>query len=266
MRKSGIILAVFAAVSLSGRLLARAETIYYKDGKTLKGKILYRDQGSLRVREDSGLTEVKTDKIEKILNDDGSISKYDYKSLNKKIQVLIARKEYKDAAGLCSLLLESFPEEAKLRYLRGLLNQKTGNPAAARQDYEYLIKQNLADAKVFNNLGSICAGRKEYKQAADWFIKAIQESPAMAEAHENLAVLSLETEDYNSAIAEYNKVIGLQPGNFNALYNLGMVYLNQGDYPKAKEQLEKALSVKPDDINTKKGLDHLAKIGAEKGQ
>jgi tetratricopeptide (TPR) repeat protein len=259
MRKLDIALAIFTIIVLAGYRLSQAEVIYYKNGKTLEGKILYRDKGILRIREGLGLTEVGMDKIEKILNDDGSISKYDYKSLHKKIQALIAQKDYNGAIGLCSLLLESLPDEVQIRYLRGFLYQKTEDLEKARQDYEYLIKQNFSDANVFNNLGSICAKKAQYQAAADWFKKAIKEKPDMAEAHENLAVLSLETKDYNSAISEYNKVIGLQPDNFNALYNLGIVYVNQSDYPKAREQLEKALSIKPGDINTKNSLDHIAK-------
>lgn len=266
MRKLDITLAIFTVIVLTGCHLCKAEVIYYKNGKTLEGKIIYHDKSILRIKEGLGLTQISMDKIEKILNDDGSISKYDYKSLDKKIQVLIAQKDYNGAIGLCSLLLESLPDEVQIRYLRGFLYQKTEDLEKARRDYEYLIKQNFSDANVFNNLGSIYAKNKQYEEAAGWFKKAIKESPGMAEAHENLAVLSLETKDYNSAISEYNKVIGLEPDNFNALYNLGMVYINQGDYLKAREQLERALSLKPGDINTKNSLEYITKIGAKKGQ
>jgi tetratricopeptide (TPR) repeat protein len=257
MKRFFILLSILLITLLSNFSICNAEKIYRKDGRVVNAEILYRSKDSVWVKISSGAIGISTQDIDRIENDDGSISKHDYQSLSGTIQDFIRQQSYDEAVKLCSLLLESLPSDAQIHYLRGLLNQKIGNFEQATEDYDFLIKHGVADAEVFNNLGAIYAHNQESKEAQDFFIKAIGKNPDIVEAHNNLANLSLQIKNYTRAIEEYNKVIEKEPDNFKALYNLGIAYMNSKNYTKAKEQWEKILAIKPGDDDAKNALEYL---------
>lgn len=253
--------AVLSAVSMAIFLIipchSNAERIYHKDGRISDEKITYRNRGVVWYRQSTGLLGIDIRDIEKIENDDGSVSKYDYKVISRKIQACIKENRYDDAAALCSALLETIPDNARIHYLRGVLYQKLGNAEKAEQDYSFLVKNKLADASILNNLGTIYATNQRYKEAVDLFIKAAAEDPNITQVHDNIAQVSLATDNYNRAADEYEKVIRRDPNNANALYNLGIIYMSKGRYEKAKEFWERALFINPEDGDTKKALEYI---------
>lgn len=235
----------------------KAEKIYCKDGKIVSGSIIYRSRNSVWIKYGPGSIGVATQSIDRIENEDGSISKYDYESACNLIQNYIKEDNYNKAIKLCSDLLGSFPDDAQLRYLRAIVSQGLGNPEDAIEDYNFLIEHGIADAEIFNNLGAIYAYDKEYKKASDSFSEAIAKDPYMLEAYYNLAQLSMQTEDYGRAIDEYRKVIHEAPEDAEALHNLGIAYMGNGDYLNAKKQWNHILTIKPDDAKAKKALEYL---------
>jgi Flp pilus assembly protein TadD len=237
--------------------LCYAEKICCKDGKVFYGTIIYRTKESVWIRHSSGAVGVSLDNIDRIENEDGSISKYDYRFLYNMIQDSVAKKKYSDAIDMCTVLLKSFPENAQMYYLRAVISHKIGNMEQAIQDYDFLIQNKLADADVFNNLGVIYAENKEYQRAKELFLEAIKSSRERAEIHDNLAEVLMQIRNYNEAIEEYNKVTELEPGNTKAIYNSGVAYMKNRDYAKAREQWEKILVVSPEDKDAKSALEHL---------
>lgn len=264
---------IFCLIGMLGLLLASplcyAEKIYVKGGRITEGEIISRDKRSVWVKQGSadtvGAIGISIDDIEKIENADGSISKYDYKSLYEKSQDCIKHKEYKEAVRLYGLLLESFPESVHIHHLRALLNHRIGDLPEAAEDYKFCIEHGISDVKIYNNLGVIYAKRKEYQEAIDCFSKATEERPDMVESHNNLAEVFMRTQDYNRAISEYEKVIKAEPDNADARYNLGLAYMKEGNYPKAREEWERALAIRPEDENTRDALRYIEmKMEAEK--
>lgn len=234
-----------------------AEKIYCKDGKILYGSIIYRTKESLWLRHSSGAIGVNLDNIDRIEDEDGSISKYDYRFLYNIIQDTVAKKKYSEAIDMCGMLLKNFPENTQIYYLRAVISHKIGNTDQAIQDYDYLIQNKLAGADVFNNLGVIYANNKEYERARKLFLKAVESDGKRAEIHDNLAEALMQAGDYKTAIEEYNKVTELEPGNTRAIYNIGVAYMKDRDYAKAKEQWEKILAANPEDSDAKAALKHL---------
>ncbi|MFH0790425.1 MAG: tetratricopeptide repeat protein [Candidatus Omnitrophota bacterium] len=237
---------------------ANAERLYYKDGLVKEGKIIYRIKDSIWIQNQTGALGFSREDIERVENDDGSISKYDYESLCGLVQEFIKEEKYKEAVELCGVLLGSFPESIHLHYLRGILNHESGDSSKAMGDYKFLVKHGVSDGRIFNNIGVIYANNEEYQQAMDYFIKAIELAPDAAEFHHNLAELFMQTKDYKHAIDEYSKVIEKQPDNVQALYNLGIAYEKEQNYLKAKEQWEKVLAVDSNDRDAKNALDSLS--------
>lgn len=236
---------------------SNAEKIYCKDGRILDEKITYRNRGVVWYKQSSGMVGIDIKNIDKIESDDGSISKYDYNVIGRKIQDSVKEGRYADAIALCTTLLETIPDDIQIHYLRGMLNQKMGNIENARQDYDFLVKNKKADASILNNLGTIYGDDKRYSEAADLFIKAVAINPEMVQIHDNLAITSLRANDYNRAMDEYKQVIEREPDNVNALYNLGVIYMSKGEYQNAKDLWERAAALNPEDADTKQALEAL---------
>ncbi|MDD5173771.1 MAG: tetratricopeptide repeat protein [Candidatus Omnitrophota bacterium] len=234
---------------------SNAEVIYCKNGKILNKKIVYRNRGVVWYEQSSGRVGVDIKNIEKIENDDGSVSKYDYNVIGQRIRDSVRDGKYADAIMLCTMLLETIPDDIQIRYLRGILSQKIGNVENARRDYDFLVENKRADAAILNNLGAIYGDDKKYSEAVELFIKAVAANPEMIEMRDNLAVTSLKANDYNRAMSEYEKIIERNPDNVNALYNLGVIYMSKGEYRKANKLWERALALNPEDADAKKALE-----------
>lgn len=257
MKKTGILSLIILFLYLFIADFCIAEKIYCKDGRILCGSIIYRTKESLWLKHSSGAIGVNLDNIDRIENEDGSISRYDYRFLYNIIEDTVAKKKYSEAIDMCDMLLKNFPENAQIYYLRAVISHKIGNTDQAIQDYDFLIQNQFADADVFNNLGVIYANNKEYERARELFLKAIESDGKRAEIHDNLAEALMQVKDYKTAIEEYNKVTELESGNTRAIYNIGVAYMKDRDYAKAKEQWEKILAANPEDSDAKAALKHL---------
>jgi len=211
--------AIIAAFLLPRQTLL-AEKVYYKNGTEAYEQIIGRDKDSIQVRRAFGDSVVNLERIEKIENDDGSISKYDYNALLKAIEEKVKNGRYDEAADLCGILLESFPKSNEIRYLRATLNHKAGRLAKTVEDYKFIIDNNGASASVFNNLGEIYASGKDNQGAIEMFMRASAK----------------------------------EPDNITALYNLGVAYAAKGDYAEAKNQLNKVIAIDSGDENAKQAL------------
>jgi tetratricopeptide (TPR) repeat protein len=252
-----VLLGTLVFIILVNYAQVNAEKIYCKDGRIVDANIVSLDNSEVQLKHKSGTFGMSLENIEKIENNDGAISKYDFRSLAKEIEEFIRQGKYNEAVGLCDLLLESLPDYNRIRYLRAILSQKISNLEKASEDYRFLIAHTAADAKVFNNLGVIYASQGKNDEAVTLFRKAIKENPNMAEAHHNLAELLMRAKDYQQAVEEYHKVISLEPNSTEVLYNLGVAYLNAKVYSKAKACWEKILAVVPEDKDAKKALEYL---------
>lgn len=102
MDKSAVRISIVVGICLCAPLLfskaSNAEKVYCKNGEVVKGKVIYRSKNSLWLDHDLGSFGVSLDKIEKICNDDGSLSKFNYETVPVMIQRLIKEKKYSQAA------------------------------------------------------------------------------------------------------------------------------------------------------------------------
>lgn len=257
MKKLCILSAGILFLYLAEFSFCYADKVYCKDGRVVYGTILCRTKSSVWVKHDSGAVGVSLDSVEKIENEDGSISLCDYSLFYNIIQDSIAQKKYSDAMNMCNMLLKNFPENTRIRYLRAVISHKTGNIDQAVQDYDFLIQNKLADADVFNNRGVIYAENEEYGKAKDLFLKAVKLDEKNAEIHNNLAEALMQIKDYKAAIKEYDKIMKLDAGNIAAVYNSGIAYMKDKNYEKAKERWNKIIAVNPDNADAKSAIEHL---------
>ena len=126
--KKHIIRAVVIFVALFGSSQCDAEKIYYKNGKVVKAQVTSRSRGNLWIGHGEGVSSgILMKNVSRIENDDGSVSKYDYETLEKLINEAIAKSQYKEAVKLCGVFLEGSPGYPRVRYLRAMMNHKIGN-------------------------------------------------------------------------------------------------------------------------------------------
>lgn len=254
--KKKYVLFLIVIVLLACRL-SWAERVLYKSGTEIEEQIVSRDKNSIWVKRSSGNVAINLNRIERIVNNDGSISKFDYSAILKSIEAQVKRGEYANAADLCGLLLESFPKSTDIRYLRALLNHKAGRLPQTEEDYKFIIENEGNNPKAYNNLGVIYATDRDSQRAKEMFAKAEEKNASIPEIHYNLAFVFLELKDYAAAITEYNTVLAKEPENVAALYNLGVAYANKGDYAAAKNQMERVLAI---DKNNRDAQDALEAI------
>lgn len=258
MKRHALAIGILLAYSLCFAPACPAEKIYYTDGKVADERVVSRSKDILVLARTDGEVKIKRDRIERILNDDGSVSKYDYEGLCNAIKDNVKEGKYAEAAAFCDTLLQTFSKSSEIHYLRAVLNHKAGNLSRTKEDYNYVLEKGAIDARILNNLGAIYAIDKENEKAIEMFNKALEKDPGMTEAHFNLAGLLLMRKDYPGAINEYNKVVGKEPDNIEALYNLGVAYSNRGDKTEARACWKKVLSVDPMNPDAKTALEALS--------
>ncbi|MDD4955678.1 MAG: tetratricopeptide repeat protein [Candidatus Omnitrophica bacterium] len=231
--KSAAILSLLFSFSF---LSAFAETIVLKSGKTIEGKILEKTEKSVKV-DISGipityyLDEIQTIDSEKINSystssgaSQGPLIKsknnyiYDkgarpgplyeaYRICNEEGLKYINSGDYSSAIKQFEKAIEMIPTESVAYINLGISYKKTGKPQEAIKSLEKALSLDPEDYQICYNLGNVYFELlKNYQEAEQWYLKAIQKNP--------------------SASAPYG--------------NLGVVYIYLGKYAQAKENLEKS--------------------------
>lgn len=204
------IISIFCASS------CHAEKIFFKDGRIESAEITSRGRNTIWVKMPGGFIGISPASIERIENDDGSMSRYDIENIVRKIQQYIGAKEYGKAVGLCDFFVGAYPNDANARYLRAMLNQKAGNNDRAREDYDFLIANDAAGADIYNNMGVIYAKEEKYDKALDFFSKAAEKRPESLAAMRNLAIAFLYNKQYSASRHMWNKILEKSPGDADA--------------------------------------------------
>lgn len=100
-----------------------------------------------------------------------------------------------------------------------------------------VIRLNNHSPNVYNNVGILLYILKCYKDAKEYYKKALELDPEMAEAYNNLGILSSELEQYGEAEEYYKKALELHPKLADAYFNLGLLYKKIGEIGLAKEEI-----------------------------
>lgn len=108
------------------------------------------------------------------------------------------------------------------------------------------IRKNPNAWIAHNNLGSCLYDRREYKEAINHFIAALQIKSTEADIHYNLGQAYTKIDRLDLAITEYEQAILRQPDFFKAYNNLGIIYKDKGEIDKALSAYMTAIDLKPD--------------------
>jgi tetratricopeptide (TPR) repeat protein len=112
--------------------------------------------------------------------------------------------------------------------------------------YQAALKDDPANASVFNKIGICQLLMQRYKEAKKSFERAIKVDRNHADAYNNLGVTYYTNHNYSGAIRQYLKAIALKKDAASYYSNLGTAYFNKKEFDKAIQSYTKAVELDPD--------------------
>lgn len=106
---------------------------------------------------------------------------------------------------------------------------------------------------------------KNYRQAYQHFMAALEDDPLKAETHMNIARSLEANEEFEKAAKAYQAVLKFLPKDsplrFQAYFNLGDAYGKAKKIPEALEAYQAALDIDPENIEVKTNIELLMQQG-----
>ena len=98
-------------------------------------------------------------------------------------------------------------------------------------------------AMPWANKGIICFKQGKYKEAIDYYDKAIELYPTLSRAYFDKGRALNELKLYDEALHSYSKAININPKHVNAIYNKGLIYYNISKFSEAMRCFDDALAI-----------------------
>jgi len=98
----------------------------------------------------------------------------------------------------------------------GFLEQMSGQPAAASEEYEMALEADPHDAVSIGDLAVLKAGRHQYPEAINLWKSVFDEDPSQLGAGMNLAVVECGLGDRSSALATLERLLTFSPDDTKA--------------------------------------------------
>lgn len=114
-----------------------------------------------------------------------------------------------------SRVIKDTPTNDEAYFWRAIINQESGDPKAAIDDYNYAIKLN-PEPKYYNNLGMVYMLLQDEDKAMANFNQALDLDPGYSKAWFNKGILFQQQEEKDKACECFNKA-----------YNLGFLFSMQ---------------------------------------
>jgi len=109
------------------------------------------------------------------------------------------------------------------------------------------IKQAIAfyqACESFNNLGVLFLEQQEFKQALDYFNRAITSTPQLGDPYCNKGFSLAGLNRFDEAINCFKKTLQLNPNSAEAYYGIAKIQLHKHDYVESENMLWKAIHIK----------------------
>ncbi|MCK4809470.1 MAG: fused MFS/spermidine synthase [Candidatus Omnitrophica bacterium] len=93
--------------------------------------------------------------------------------------------------------------------------------------------------------GNLMLSQKKYKQAINFYKKALKINPDYAEGYSNIGAALARQDKLDEAVLEYTKALEINPDFAEANYSMGNILLLQGKVKQAESYFKKVLEVDP---------------------
>ena len=146
----------------------------------------------------------------------------------------------KPALQLGEAWIKSHPQDVAVRKAVGDAYARAGNLAAARSNYEFVIKVAPDDADVLNNLANVLLRQKD-PTAIKLAEQAVAKRPSNANAIDTLGWILFQNGQTDRALTMLRDARLRDPLNPEIRYHLAVVLSKTGRTREAREELEAAL-------------------------
>jgi len=166
--------------------------------------------------------------------------------------------EFKKQLPSLEKAVKQHPNDAEARKNYAVALYATGDPAAAKDQYEQAVKINPKDALAYNNLGNVYRDLHDTSKAVAAYKTSIKLNPKSLNTYANLANVQLYTQNKpDDAIATYQQGLTALPNNSQLQLLLGLAYEQKGDTAKAKQTYQNILAHDANNAAAKANLDRL---------
>lgn len=135
-------------------------------------------------------------------------------SPEKRADIFMARKMYREAAESYQEALRGEPKQARLHNKLGISYHQQMNFRQARRSYQQASKLDKKYAQAINNLGTVYYAQGNYKKAQKQYQKALKITPSSASIYSNLGTAFFARRKYKKASASYMTALKLDPDVF----------------------------------------------------
>lgn len=142
-------------------------------------------------------------------------------SLERRADIFMARKMYREAGDTYREALRHEPNSAKLVNKLGISYHQLMLLNSARKEYERAWNLDKSYSQALNNLGTVHHAQGSYKRAIRNYRKALEISPNSASIHSNLGTSYFARRHFKKASQAYLKALQLDPNVFEARGTFG---------------------------------------------
>ena len=105
------------------------------------------------------------------------------------------------------------------------------------------LQLNIIDKLFYNTEGVKNADEGKFKEAAEYFTKAIELKDGFAEAHYHRGQAYIQESKYEDAIDDFTKAIEIDPEFKDAYFQRGNLFFEKGFKERARDDYEKIIAL-----------------------
>ncbi|MBZ5619586.1 MAG: tetratricopeptide repeat protein, partial [Acidobacteriia bacterium] len=126
---------------------------------------------------------------------------------------------------------------------------ESGDLTGADHDFRQYLLEHPGSAEALSNLGAICARREQFREAVDFYEKALKADPKLVPVHFNLAISLGRLNEYAPAVDHLRTFLKSYPREPRARQLLGLCLTETGDFRGALPELEASYRLNPKDAS-----------------
>ena len=153
---------------------------------------------------------------------------------------------FEEAVGHCQRAVQLKPDLADAHYNLGAALERVGKVDEALGQYKEVARIAPRSARAHNDLADALVRRGRVAEAIEHYQQALRIRPDYAEAYCNLGVVLAGLGRVTEAIVQFEEAVRYKPDYAEALNNLGVALWRVGRIPEAIKCYEQALRSKPD--------------------
>jgi tetratricopeptide (TPR) repeat protein len=132
---------------------------------------------------------------------------------------------------------------------RGRQALEAGDLVRAERDFRQYLKTQPSSAEALSNLGTIHSRREQFREAADYYLRALKANPRLVPVHFNLAIALGRLQEFASAAEHLRAFLKRYPDEPRARQLLGLCLTELGDFRAALPELEASYRLNPKDAS-----------------